>query len=268
MSRTPPRRLLPAVLGAAVVAGVGLGAVALSGRSDVRGEQSGRAQATTAATAPAPASTAPGAGSAPSGADPAVPAPQPADAPPSIAFLGDSLTVGVGAPPGRGFAWQTAERLGWSIAVVEGFSGSGFVAGGGGRPMPDRVPAVVAADPDVVVVAGGSNDVFGGYDAQAVGQAATALLTELRAGLPEARIVVVGPFPTSLAELAEPSPVRDAVRAATQTAGAQFVDAGAIVASAVSAQSDWERYISADGLHPNEQGYEVMAQALAVELAP
>ena len=263
MTTPPPphrSRLVPVVAAAAVAAGLGLGAAAFAGRPD------GTPGTRTAA--------APTAGASPTGpASPATPPPPDVtpdvtpDAP-RIAFLGDSLTVGVGAPPERGYAWQTAQSLGWPIAVVDGVSGSGFLAAGGGRPMPDRVPAVVAAEPDVVVVAGGSNDVFGGYDADAVGDAAAELLTELRAGLPDATVVVLGPFPTSLGAVDSPDPIRDAVREATQAAGAQWVDAGSVVASVVSTDADWGRYVSADGLHPNEQGYRAIADALAAELAP
>jgi lysophospholipase L1-like esterase len=264
MTTTPPSprsRLLPVLLGAAVVAGVGLGAAVLTGRpdGDVRAEETGRP------VDPAPtAEAAPPAGT-PSPSHPVPSADDPAGAP-RIAFLGDSLTVGVGAPPERGYAWQTAERLDWPIALVEGVSGSGFLAPGGGEPMPARVPAIVAAHPDVVVVAGGNNDAFQGYPADAVERAATGLLTDLREGLPDARLVVVGPFPISLEEAAAPGPTHRAVRAAAEAAGADFVDAGSIVESAVRTDDDWSRYISADGLHPNELGYSVMADALAAEL--
>ncbi|WNB85377.1 SGNH/GDSL hydrolase family protein [Cellulomonas sp. ATA003] len=267
----PRRRLVPVVVGVAVAAGLGLGAAALVGRPDSAPQSRATSAPSAGTTAGAPAAPTPTASSTPAPApapvDPtAAPAPDVDLDAPSLAFLGDSLTVGVGAPPERGFAWQTARTLGWPIAVVDGVSGSGFVAPGLGRPMPARVADVVAARPDVVVVAGGSNDVFGGYDADDVGAAATALLGDLSAGLPDATVVVMGPFPTSLAGAGAASPVRDAVRSAAEAAGAHWVDAATIVTATVSAESDWERYISADGLHPNELGYARLAQALAAEL--
>ena len=256
------RRLRPALLGAAVVAGVGLGAAALAGRSETGpGGAPERAQETSSG----PGTSAPAPGAVVSPSDPPA-SPETLAPAPLLAFLGDSLTVGVGAPVDRGYAWQTAELLGWPIAVVDGVSGSGFLAPGGGLPMPDRVDAVVAAGPDVVVVAGGTNDVFGAYDPADVQAAASALLTDLRAGLPDATVVVLGPFPTSLEEVAAPSPTRDAVRAAAEAGGAEFVDAVEIVASVVTSDADWDRYVSADGLHPNEVGYGVLAGALAARL--
>jgi lysophospholipase L1-like esterase len=253
-------RLVPLLVGVAVVMGVGLGAAALTGRleAEVRGESSVPAEG----GAPTAAPGAPEAG----GARADEPSGETGEETPRIAFLGDSLTVGIGAGPQRGFAWQTAEELGWPIAIVEGVSGSGFVAPGGGRPMPERVPAVVAADPDVVVVAGGTNDVFQGYRPDDVGRAAERLLTDLRTGLPSATLVVLGPFPPSFEAVGSPDPTRDAVRAAAESAGASFLDAGGIVAAAVHDQADWDRYISPDGLHPNELGYSVLADALAADL--
>ena len=44
------------------------------------------------------------------------------------------------------------------------------------------------------------------------------------------------------------------------------VDARELVLTSVTGPDQWERYISADGLHPNEVGYGVMADALAAEL--
>ena len=262
---TPSRsRALPVALATAVAAGLGLGAAALVGRTASEAEPG---QSTAGATStPRPEATAtPTATATPSPTAPADGATARTDAP-RIAFLGDSLTVGVGAPPERGYAWQTADLLGWPIALVEGVSGSGFLASGLGRPMPDRVDAVVDADPDVVVVAGGTNDAFRGYPPAEVGEAAAGLLADLRAGVPDATVVVVGPFPTTLEAATSADPTSDAVRAASEAAGAEYVDARDLVLAAVDGPAEWGEYISADGLHPNELGYGVMADALATEL--
>jgi lysophospholipase L1-like esterase len=250
-------RAVPLVLAAVVAAGLGLGAAALAGRSPSAPEVDGASgQVQDRAATPVPSGPA-------TDVPPAAPASEVA---PRIAFLGDSLTEGVGAPPERGYAWQTAERLGWPIAVVEGVAGSGFLAPGAGLPMPDRVAAVLAADPDVVVVAGGTNDAFQGFAPADVGAAAGRLLGELRAARPDTTILVLGPFPTTLEAATAADPTSDAVRAAAEAAGADFVDARELVATAVTDPDQWERYISADGLHPNELGYGVMADALAAEL--
>ncbi|GEA86658.1 SGNH/GDSL hydrolase family protein [Cellulomonas cellasea] len=258
---TLPRRVAVPLAALAVVA-VGTAGWALlgPGRSS---SQADDAPSRTATATPAPAS--PAATSAPPSAGPTT-LPDP-DAP-SIAFFGDSLTVGVGAPPERGYAWQTAEALGWPIAVVDGVGGSGFLAPGEGEPMPDRVDDVVAAAPEVVVVAGGSNDAFRGYEPAQVQAAATQLLTELRTGLPDATVVVLGPFVSVLLGGTQEDAMTAAVRGAAEAAGVPFLDAAELVGSATSGRQGLRPYLSADGLHPNETGYGVLAGALAERLPP
>lgn len=186
---------------------------------------------------------------------------------PTIAFLGDSITEGIGAPPRAGYAWVTAERLGWPIAVVDGVSGSGYLTPGYDRPMPHRVARVVASDPDVVVVAGGTNDVFTGYRPHEVARAARGLLAELSADLPDALVVVLGTFPTSAdAALTGEGAVDDELRAAAAEVDAVFVDAHDLIGDALDDPGDWASYISGDGVHPNESGYRVLGEALAVRL--
>lgn len=239
---TPRLRVAALALAGIVTAGLALGA--LVARPDAGAPGTGRSLAPPTAGAPATG-------------------PAPAGHAPEMAFLGDSLTVGVGAPPGRGLAPVTAELLGWPTALVDGVSGSGFLAPGAGRPLTDRVGDVIDAAPDVVVVAAGTNDAGRGYPPADVGAAASQVLRELRAGLPDATLVVLGPFPTSADAVEADDPVRDAVRDAAQTEGAEFVDARELLASPGVDLERWDDYISGDGLHPNERGYALLADALA-----
>lgn len=188
------------------------------------------------------------------------------DAPPSIAFVGDSLTVGVGAADGESYAWRTAEVLGWPVALVDGVSGSGYVAPGGGEPIPARADDVVAAGPDVVVVVAGNNDVFRGHDPDEVGDAARELFAALGDGLPDAELVVVGPFPNRLDEVADPTAVRERIRDAADDAGAAWLDPRDMLAEELGDPAAWARYLSEDGVHPNADGYRLIGDALAERL--
>ena len=186
---------------------------------------------------------------------------------PTLAFLGDSITEGIGAGPQEGYAWVAAAELGWPLALVDGIAGSGYLTPGYARPMPDRVADVVAAAPDVVVVAGGTNDARAGYGPDEVGPVATALLADLRAGLPDAVIVVMSTFPTSVsAAVTGETAVDAALREAATSVDAAYVDAHVLIAEAVEDPAEWQGYISGDGLHPNADGYRVLGEAVAAEL--
>jgi lysophospholipase L1-like esterase len=184
----------------------------------------------------------------------------------TLAFLGDSLTVGVGAATEEGFPHQTAARLDWPIAVIDGVSGSGYLAAGGGTPMPDRAQAVLRTSPDVVVVLGGNNDTWQGFAPEDVRPVALDLFRELQDGLPDGDVVVVGPFPTSFAGVEADDPMRDAVRAAAEEAGVPFLDPREMLAERLADPKAWDQYLSVDGVHPNADGYALIADALAERL--
>ncbi|MEX5718170.1 SGNH/GDSL hydrolase family protein [Geodermatophilus maliterrae] len=174
-------------------------------------------------------------------------------------FLGDSYTVGVGSD-GPTYAAQVADRLGWT-QVEAAQSGTGYVADGGGRgnaPFGDRVDDVAAADPDVVVVQGSTNDV--GADPAAVAAAAAHLYGDLAAAVPDADVVVLGPLAPPEVPRPGVEAVRDALATAAGQAGLRFVDPVA---------GGWlepPEGLYADGLHPDDEGYARLADELVEEL--
>ncbi len=178
---------------------------------------------------------------------------------PVAAFLGDSYTAGEGADgPGDSFTALAARDLGW---VYEPFAigGTGYV-----QPSPDltygsRVDAVIAAHPDVVVIAGTRNDL--GADPAEVRSAAADVFSRLRAGLPQAEIVVVGPIWTSRSVPADVSALDAAVGDAARAAELPYI----------SALSDpWldgsPELIAPDGIHPTQLGHEVLSRRLVEAL--
>ncbi|TFD47312.1 SGNH/GDSL hydrolase family protein [Cryobacterium frigoriphilum] len=83
-----------------------------------------------------------------------------------------------------------AAELGWNLHFFTA-PGSGYVnAEGGASTFGDRVDAVIASQPGVVIVQGGRND---RYFLDELPAAATDALTRLKAGLPSADIIVIGP---------------------------------------------------------------------------
>lgn len=124
------------------------------------------------------------------------PTPAPAPAPPvHTVFLGDSYTYGVGATVRTdGYAYLVARAEHWNAEVV-GLPGSGYVrvALRDGKRIDAGIPPVIAAQPRVVIVECGRNDVDNGIDLRRVEPNALRDLRALRAGLPHATIVVLGP---------------------------------------------------------------------------
>ncbi len=112
------------------------------------------------------------------------------------AFLGDSYTFGVGATrPTDGYAYLVAGAEHWTAKVV-GLPGSGYVrvATHDGKNIAAGLPGVIAAQPRVVIVACGHNDAMPNVDYRRTEAAALKDLGDLRAALPDAKIVVVGPI--------------------------------------------------------------------------
>jgi acyl-CoA thioesterase-1 len=198
-----------------------------------------------------------GAGSAP--APPRAASTSAEPAPPTVAFLGDSYTVGVGDEGGEGYVEATADALGWSPPVVEAESGTGYVAEGPDTARYEaRLAAVVEAAPDVVVVQGSTNDV--GYPVGDVLAAASSLYGRLATELPEAEVVVVGPLAAPAVDDAGLRAVRDALAEAADAAGVFFIDP--VAEGWLWPADGW----FADVLHPNDAGYGQMAERLALAL--
>ena len=183
----------------------------------------------------------------------------PTAAPPrSVALLGDSYSGGSNMDSGNSsiFPALLANKLGFD---AHNFSvgGSGFIAPGQtNQPFCARVPAVVALQPDAVVVEGGHND--GNYPEAQVQAAAGDVLTRLHAGLPKAKIIVIGPiWPSSDVPQSERNLDADLKQLAAGV-GARFVDP--IVAGWFS--GPYAKLIGSDGTHPTDAGHARIAKLL------
>lgn len=137
---------------------------------------------------------------------------------PRCIVMGDSFTEGVGASFAlNAWAGRLAEKFGWDV-WMSGSGGTGYLNPGvnGRKKFRDRVQTdVIAHSPDIVIVAGGINDST--YTRQAMLDEASALFDQIHAGLPDATLVVIGPwFPNS-----DPSSVQDARSAIKEAAEAR-----------------------------------------------
>jgi lysophospholipase L1-like esterase len=178
---------------------------------------------------------------------------------PVVAFLGDDWTAGIGASAqGKRFSTLLARRL----QVKErnfGVDLTGYAKSSDtGGPYRERLAAVVAAHPVMVVVSGGRND--RSDDAATFADDAEQLFATLRAKLPAAVLVAVAPFwgdsdlPPELVRIS-----RTVEKAVTDARGT-YLD----VADPIHGHPEF----MADAGDPNDQGYRAIAAALAPRLAP
>jgi lysophospholipase L1-like esterase len=178
---------------------------------------------------------------------------------PVIAFLGDDWTAGTGASAKAArFTTMVCAQVG-AREKNFGVDGTGYAkSSAAGGPYESRIAAIVAADPQIVVVSGGRNDNVDSPETAAAH--ARALFETLHIKLPDALLVAVAPFwgdsdlPPSMVSLG------NAVESGVTAAGGTYLD----VPDPIHGHPSF----MADLADPNDQGYAAIAAALAPELQP
>ena len=178
--------------------------------------------------------------------------PAPADVPHvgspgrTIVCLGDSITSGVGASPGPAYPSLLASQLGTEVINlgVPGDTAEGGLA---------RVDQALAADPWLVIVELGGNDVLNRIPPERTEAALRQIVERLHA----ARVAVVLveldiPFGGRYAEIYGRLGDEYDIPVLEDTLGEILTDAS----------------LKADPIHPNARGHEVLAAAMAEEVEP
>jgi lysophospholipase L1-like esterase len=188
-------------------------------------------------------------------------APVPEGDGPVVAFYGDSYTLGTGATdPSRRWSTIICAERGWQ-EVNPSVNGLGFVTNRDARH--DLPGDVIAADPDIVFVTMGLNDVFS-FDVAAdeIHRQIGDDLRRMKDALPAARFVVVEPFWYT----SERPPALETI------IGWVADGAAAIGADRIPGASHWiqgrEGEMASDGLHPDDAGYRHIADEMDAALAP
>ena len=178
---------------------------------------------------------------------------------PLIAFLGDDWTAGTGATgTAQRFSTMVCAQLG-AAEKNFGVDGTGYAkSSAAGGPFETRIAAIVAADPQMIVVSGGRNDYV---DAPATAAAhARELFATLHSKLPDAVLIAIKPFWGD----SDLPPAMDALASAVQqgvtAAGGTYLDLPDPIHGHPS--------FMADPADPNDQGYAAIAAALVPELQP
>lgn len=156
--------------------------------------------------------------------------------------LGDSLTLGIGAPAhDRGWVGQLRDRLGRRVVNL-GVSGATTA-----DVLERQLPALETLEPDLVTLMIGSNDLLRGDN---------------RALLPERFAAVLDRLPRGAVVTTLPNP-RRAARAANDLLLRVAPERGLVVAELRDPRlSSWRGRLAADHFHPNEAGYTAIADVL------
>ena len=189
---------------------------------------------------------------------------------PVAAFVGDSYTTGTGAKVKVKTRWTSivSAEMKWR-EVNLGRGGTGYATSSGpsgcGREycpsFPEMVPEVVEASPDIVFISGGKSDIRAwDADAAAVVAAINETYTAMRAALPKARIIAIGPAVTGTVTQAMID-MNTAVQAAAAASGAEFIS---LLDPSVLDSS----LLAADKIHPNNRGYAAIAARVLKVAAP
>lgn len=172
-----------------------------------------------------------------------------------LLVLGDSIASGTdyGGLGSKGWPAIVAQQLG--LHLLRDFQpGTGYATAGlFGSAYTDRVDKDVALKPSIVIVEGSRNDV----DAAATTRAAAGVLGKLHSQLPQATILVIGPFYLDKTD-GRTTPTNEAVKAVAASLGLTYVDtikAGWFTGPARS-------LVASDGIHPTDEGHRYLANLL------
>lgn len=168
----------------------------------------------------------------------------------TIVCLGDSITAGVGVGPGEAYPELLARRFQAMGSEVVNAGVPGDTAADGLA----HVDAVLAANPWLVVVELGGNDILRRVGPERTEEALRAILDRLLA----ARVVpllveVEAPFAASYGDVFE--------RLADDYDGIPVVED-------VLGEILLDRDLKSDTIHPNARGHEQLAEAIAEEIEP
>jgi lysophospholipase L1-like esterase len=174
------------------------------------------------------------------------------------AFYGDSYTLGIGASePAKRWSSIICAGRGWD-EFNPSVNGLGFVRNRGDLDLPGKV---IAADPDLVFVTMGLNDNFDYARAAADIRAQIGVdLDRLNLALPDSRIIVVEPFWYTDARPESVDIISGWMRDAAADIGAEHIPGAS---RWIEHHPEW---MAADGLHPNDDGYERMAAEMDAAL--
>jgi lysophospholipase L1-like esterase len=187
-------------------------------------------------------------------------------------FEGDSLTGGGGGfpvLPNGDWPGIASKLLGisdpWNVAQ----GSTGYCTAGSYQTFGQRIQNVTSANPDIVIVSGGTNDEGAGYTPTQIQACVTTYLQNLRAALPATPIIVQGVWPQATGPSAQRIATENAISAAVTAVADSLIyfvpvstatpvwssGTGNVTVQTGTGQSDI--YTAPDGSHITEAGIDV-----------
>lgn len=187
---------------------------------------------------------------------------------PRTLVIGDSYSVSTGATPNTaGWAFQLDSLLGGST-TVDGVGGTGYVNPGPSGTFNDRLWRHLADAFDLVVLQGGSNDVritdgvWRWSSSQIAGGVNQAIRTVLRR-YPRAQLVLLGATSPYGSYGQDRLTINAILKRYAGYYSVPFVDP---IAEVWFRPGDGKMYADAATGHPNNAGYQVMAQRFVADM--
>ncbi len=172
-----------------------------------------------------------------------------------VAFYGDSYTLGTGASgPAERWSTRISTERGWN-EFNPSVNGLGFINnrsafGEGSGDLPDQI---IAEEPDIVFVTMGLNDNFSFTSrADDIEAQIAEDLDRLKTALPDARFIVVEPFWYTDTRPESVDTIIGWVERAASDIDADYIPGAS---RWIEGHPEW---MAADGLHPNDTGYDAM----------
>lgn len=182
------------------------------------------------------------------------------DAAPVVAVLGDSFVVGTGST-GNSAGWVPRVDALLDVDVnAFGQIGTGFVNPGTGEPYGARVSRVLESDPDYLLIQATLNDTA--WTTQEVVEAAAGVFDTVSTSRPDLPVAIVGPIWLWSEDQADILRLRQGLAELAASRGIPYIDPTGWITDATASA-----LIGPDNIHPNDDGYQVIANNIAPQIA-
>jgi lysophospholipase L1-like esterase len=189
-----------------------------------------------------------------------------------------NATTGAADKPMYGMWQQIGDYIDIEDVWVEGVSGTGFLTTAGGVGTPnnnylDRIAGHIYAAPDILVISNAfTNDAYTSKTVSAIATQADTYLTQFRAAVPDAKIVLMTGVRAPLLgdNTATYASCVTALQALRQDV--YYIDSGLWLDMAgytpghTTGTGNSDKYIGSDGIHPTVEGHAYLRARMAPKL--